>query len=68
MKSDFPFQAPVVIETTAEEVPPSRAPSPPPTPAKSENPEPAQRRADVIPFASTLRHIAPDAPIWREIA
>jgi hypothetical protein len=67
MKSEFSFQTPVVIETTAEEVPPSEAPEPVP-PVRAQAPKPVERRGNVIPFASTLRHLAPDAPFGREIA
>jgi len=60
-----PPEEPVVIDTTGEEVPASVRPR------RTENPSiPAatQRRADVVPFASTLRRLAPEAPFWRELA
>lgn len=58
-------EEPVVIETTGEEIPASARPRRTENPSFSAPPAP---RSDLVPFASTLRQLAPEAPFWRKIA
>jgi hypothetical protein len=61
MEHVTPPDEPVIIETTGEEIPASARPR------RSENPAvraSSEHRPDVIPFASTLRHLAPEAAFW----
>jgi hypothetical protein len=63
MEHVTPPDEPVIIETTGEEIPASARPR------RTENPAfsaPVERRPEVIPFASTLRHLAPEAAFWPE--